>query len=70
MPLVIEKALAAGENVGVRPLAKMAGVSPSTLYRAIERNELEVTRIGTRITIPAHVARQLRQFIHIVRRRA
>jgi excisionase family DNA binding protein len=49
----------AGKTVDVRPLAAEAGVSAPTLYRAIERGEIEAIKIGSRITIPAHVARKL-----------
>ncbi|HMO31046.1 helix-turn-helix domain-containing protein [Enterovirga sp.] len=55
----IEKIIAEGGGVNVRPLAKAAGVSAATLYRAINRGEIEATQIGKRITIPAHVARKL-----------
>ena len=45
-----------------RPIAHVAaeaGVSAPTLYRAIERGEIEAIKIGSRVTIPAHVARKL-----------
>ena len=56
---VIQKALEEGGGVSVRPLAKAAGVSAATLYRAIGRGEIDVTTIGKRVTVPAHVARKL-----------
>lgn len=55
---VVQKILA-GKTVDVRPLAAEAGVSAPTLYRAIERGEIEAIKIGSRVTIPAHVARKL-----------
>ena len=55
---VIEK-IQAGKTVDVRPLAAEAGVSAPTLYRAIDRGEIEAIKIGSRLTIPAHVARKL-----------
>ena len=55
----VQKVIEAGGGVAVRPLAKAAGVSAATLYRAINRDEIEVTKIGKRVTVPAHVARRL-----------
>lgn len=49
----------AGRPVDVPPLAVEAGVGPATLYRAVERGEIEAIKIGSRIKIPAHVARKL-----------
>ena len=53
------KRISEGKPVNVRPLAAEAGVSPVTIYRAIEREEIEAIKIGSRVTIPAHVARKL-----------
>ena len=55
---VLER-IQAGKAVNVPPLAAEAGVSAPTLYRAIERGEIEAIKIGSRVTIPAHVARKL-----------
>lgn len=55
---VLEK-ISAGRPVDVRPLAAEAGVSSATLYRAVERGEVEAIKIGSRVKIPAHVARKL-----------
>lgn len=50
-----------GLPVNVGPLAEQAGIAPATIYRAISRGEIEVIRIGTRVTIPARVAQRLLQ---------
>ncbi|MGA0594933.1 hypothetical protein [Enterovirga sp. CN4-39] len=55
----IHEVIEAGGGVDVRPLAKAAGVAPATLYRAINRGEVEAIKIGKRVTVPAHVARKL-----------
>lgn len=55
----IRKAIEEGGGVNVRPLAKAAGVSAATLYRAINRGEIPATQVGKRLTVPPHVARRL-----------
>ena len=55
----LQKALAEGLPVRVRPLATAADVTPNTLYSAVRRGEIESVRIGGSIRIPAREARRL-----------
>ena len=55
----LEVALAEGRAVKVPLLARALGVSRVGLYEAVKRGEVQSTRIGRRVVIPAAVARRL-----------
>ena len=50
-----------GRSVGVYPLSQMLNLAPSTIYRGIERGEIQATRVGTVLRVPAHEGRRLLQ---------
>ena len=58
-PDQVRQALRDGEAVDVRDFARAANMAPATVYRAIKRKEIPVTKVGTRGTIPPHFGRQL-----------
>jgi hypothetical protein len=48
-----------GQNVKVRPLAKVVGVTPSHIYAVIKRENLDgVVRIGRAIRVTPRLARR------------
>ena len=53
----LQKTLAEGLPVRVRPFAMAADVSPNSVYGAVRRGEIESVRIGGSIRIPAREAR-------------
>jgi hypothetical protein len=55
----LKAALAEGRAVNVASLAHALGMSKVGLYAAVKRGEVQSTRIGRRVVIPAHVARRL-----------
>jgi excisionase family DNA binding protein len=55
----LRKALAEERGVDVPDLAVALGVSKHLLYRAIKTGEIRASRIGQRVTVPPHIAREL-----------
>ncbi|ANY78467.1 hypothetical protein BB934_09680 [Microvirga ossetica] len=53
------RALREDRGVKATALAKALGLSRVGIYEAVKRGEIQATRIGRRIVIPAHVARRL-----------
>lgn len=51
--------VARGSNARPRDVARALAVSPAAIYKAIERGEIEVVRIGRSVSIPNAVARRL-----------
>lgn len=46
-------------TISVQQLAQQLGVSPSVVYRAIERNEIRGVRLGRRVLVPANEAQRV-----------